>query len=119
MQSATRSASAVFDLTNILFSRILLRFPTLKVVFAGSTIGWGTFLLEYADHQYEQDHCDYPLKPSEMFYRQCYLTTWYDDVAINARHIGSGKYSVVNATFPPPIPPGPIAATIVKNVFLL
>ena len=88
MQSATRSASAVFDLTNILFSRILLRFPKLKVVFAGSTIGWGTFLLEYADHQYEQDHCDYPLKPSEMFHRQCYLTAWYDQAKVNAPHIG-------------------------------
>jgi predicted TIM-barrel fold metal-dependent hydrolase len=91
MQAATRSASAVFDLTNLLFSRILLRFPKLKVIFAGSTIGWGTFLLEYADHQYEQDHCDYPLKPSEMFHRQCYLTTWYDEVAIHARHIGIDK----------------------------
>lgn len=91
MQAATRCASAVFDLSNMLFSRILLRFPQLKVVFAGSTIGWGTFLLEYADHQYEQDHCNYPLKPSEMFHRQCYLTAWYDDVAINARHIGSDK----------------------------
>jgi predicted TIM-barrel fold metal-dependent hydrolase len=91
MRAATRSASAVFDLTNILFSRILLRFPQLKVIFAGSTIGWGTFLLEYADHQYEQDHCNYPLKPSEMFQRQCYLTAWYDDVAIHARHIGSNK----------------------------
>ena len=96
MQAATRSASAVFDLTNILFSRILLRFPKLKVVFAGSTIGWGTFLLEYADHQYEQDHCDYPLKPSEMFHRQCYLTAWYDEAKINARHIGSRQHSLVD-----------------------
>ena len=106
MRSATRSASAVFDLTNILFSRILLRFPKLKVIFAGSTIGWGTFLLEYADHQYEQDHCDYPLKPSEMFHRQCYLTTWYDDIAIHARHIGSNRvlwasnFPAANSTWP-------------------
>lgn len=91
MQAATRSASAVFDLTNLLFSRILLRFPKLKAVFAGSTIAWGTFLLEYADHQYEQDHCDYPLKPSEMFHRQCYLTSWYDQAQIPARHIGAGN----------------------------
>ena len=106
MRSATRSASTVFDLTNILFSRILLRFPKLKVIFAGSTIGWGTFLLEYADHQYEQDHCDYPLKPSEMFHRQCYLTTWYDDIAIHARHIGSNRvlwasnFPATNSTWP-------------------
>ncbi|MGH7817865.1 MAG: amidohydrolase family protein [Candidatus Binatia bacterium] len=90
-QSVIRPASAVFDLSNILFSRILLRFPKLKVVFAESTIGWGTFLLEYADHQYAQDHCDYELKPSEMFHRQCYLTTWYDEAKLNARHIGAGN----------------------------
>jgi predicted TIM-barrel fold metal-dependent hydrolase len=105
-QSVIRPASAVFDLSNILFSRILLRFPKLKVVFAGSTIGWGTFLLEYADHQYEQDHCDYELKPSEMFHRQCYLTAWYDNVKINARHIGidnilwSINFPAANSTWP-------------------
>ena len=105
-QSVIRPASSVFDLTNILFSRILLRFPKLKVVFAESTIGWGTFLLEYADHQYEQDHCGYELKPSEMFHRQCYLTTWYDEVKINARHIGtenilwSTNFPMANSTWP-------------------
>ena len=90
-RAVIRPASAVFDLSNLLFSRILLRFPELKVVFAESSIGWGTFLLEYADHQYEQDHCDYDLKPSEMFRRQCFLTTWYDPVAINAAHIGADR----------------------------
>jgi predicted TIM-barrel fold metal-dependent hydrolase len=106
MQAVTRTASAVFDLVNVLFSRILLRFPRLKVVFAESTIGWGTFLLEYADHQYAQDHCDYELKPSEMFGRQCYLTAWYDPVEINARHIGIGNilwatnFPCANSTWP-------------------
>jgi uncharacterized protein len=105
-QAVIRPASAVFDLSNVLFSRILIRFPKLKVVFAESTIGWGTFLLEYADHQYEQDHCDYELKPSEMFHRQCYLTTWYEPVKINARHIGpenilwSTNFPTANSTWP-------------------
>ncbi len=105
-QAVIRPASSVFDITNLLFSRILLRFPKLNVVFAESTIGWGTFLLEYADHQYEQDHCGYELKPSEMFHRQCYLTTWYDQVKINARHIGtanilwSTNFPMANSTWP-------------------
>jgi predicted TIM-barrel fold metal-dependent hydrolase len=106
LQAVTRPASAVFDFVNFLFSRILLRFPKLKVVFAESTIGWGTFILEYADHQYEQDHCDYELKPSEMFRRQCFLTTWYDPVKINARHIGMDRimwatnFPIANSTWP-------------------
>jgi hypothetical protein len=44
----------VFVLVNLLLSRILLRFPKLKVVFAESSLGWGTYLLEYGDHQAEQ-----------------------------------------------------------------
>jgi predicted TIM-barrel fold metal-dependent hydrolase len=106
LQAVIRPASAVFDLTNILFSRILLRFPKLNVIFAESTIGWGTFLLEYADHQYEQDHCDYDLKPSDMFRRQCYLTTWYDPVKMDARHIGTDRilwstnFPAANSTWP-------------------
>jgi predicted TIM-barrel fold metal-dependent hydrolase len=105
-QSVARPASAVLDLTNILFSGILLRFPKLNVVFAESTIGWGTFLLEYADHQYEQDHCGYELKPSEMFHRQCYLTAWYDDAKIYASHIGvdnilwSSNFPEANSSWP-------------------
>jgi len=91
LKAVTRPASAVFDFVNILFSRILLRFPRLRVIFAESTIGWGTFLLEYADHQYEQDHCGYELKPSEMFRRQCYFTAWYEPVKSTARHIGTDK----------------------------
>lgn len=105
-QAVIRPASAAFDLSNILFSRILLRFPQLKVVFAESTIGWGTFLLEYADHQYEQDHCAYELKPSEMFHRQCYLTAWYDTLKIHAQHIGTNNilwatnFPTANSTWP-------------------
>lgn len=106
LSAVSRPASAVFDLTNILFSRILLRFPRLKVIFAESSIGWGTYLLEYADHQYEQDHCDYPLKPSELFHRQCYLTAWYDKAYINSRHIGvdnilwSTNFPAANSSWP-------------------
>jgi uncharacterized protein len=106
LRAVTRPASAVFDLTNLLFSRILLRFPKLNVVFAESTIGWGTFLLEYADHQYEQDHCNYPLKPSEMFARQCYLTSWYDPVKRNSGQIGTSNilwatnFPAANSTWP-------------------
>lgn len=89
LEAVTRPASAVFDVSNILLSRILLRHPRLKAVFAESSAGWGAFLLEYADHQFEQDRCTgYALKPSEMFKRQCFLTSWYDRLASSVRHIG-------------------------------
>jgi predicted TIM-barrel fold metal-dependent hydrolase len=77
----TRPASTIFVLVNLLMSRILFRFPELKVVFSESALGWGSYLLEYADYQFEHDHIHlegYPLKPSELFQRQCFLTGWYD-----------------------------------------
>jgi predicted TIM-barrel fold metal-dependent hydrolase len=90
LEAVTRPASAVFEVSNFLLSRILLRHPDLKVVFAESSAGWGPFLLEYADHQFEQDRCaGYALKPSEMFKRQCFLTAWYDRLACSVRHVGA------------------------------
>lgn len=100
LQAVLRPASAAFDVANILFSRILLRHPDLKVVFAESTIGWGSFLLEYADHQFEQDRCEgYELKPSEEFKRQCFFTSWYDRVQTGAHYIGTGNI-MWSANFP-------------------
>ena len=87
MEALSRPASLVFVLVNLLLSRILLRFPKLKVVFAESSLGWGTYLLEYGDHQAEQDRLrleGYP-KLSEMFRRQCYLTGWYDRATLKTR----------------------------------
>jgi predicted TIM-barrel fold metal-dependent hydrolase len=87
MEALTRPASLVFVLVNLLLSRILLRFPKLKIVFAESSLGWGTYLLEYGDHQAEQDrlHLEGYPKLSEMFRRQCYLTGWYDRATLKTR----------------------------------
>ena len=52
------SGQRLFDLTNFLLAHpAALPLPQSYVARAPS--GRGTFLLEYADHQYEQDHCDY------------------------------------------------------------
>ena len=80
-EALARPASTIFIVVNLLLSRILFRFPKLKVVFSESALGWGSYLLEYADYQFEHDqiHLEgYPLKPSELFQRQCFLTGWYD-----------------------------------------
>jgi predicted TIM-barrel fold metal-dependent hydrolase len=92
-QSIARSASTVSIVVNLLISRILLRHPDLRVVFAESSLGWGAYQLEFADQQAREDglHLEgYELTPSEMFKRQCYLTGWYGRAGILTRHfIGS------------------------------
>jgi len=102
LEALSRPASLVFVLVNLLLSRILLRFPKLKFVFAESSLGWGTYLLEYGDHQAEQDRLQlegYP-KLSEMFRRQCYLTGWYDRATIKTRSYVGAENILWSTNFP-------------------
>ncbi|HEY7163271.1 MAG TPA: amidohydrolase family protein [Candidatus Binatia bacterium] len=102
LEALTRPASLVFVLVNLLLSRILLRFPKLKVVLAESSIGWGTYLLEYGDHQAEQDrlHLEGYPKLSEMFRRQCYLTGWYDVATLKTRTYVGSENILWSSNFP-------------------
>lgn len=89
LEGLTRPVSTGAVMVNLLLSRILLRFPELKVVFAESALGWGAYLLEYTDHQFENDKVrneGFPGKPSDLFRRQCYFAGWYDRVSLRIRH---------------------------------
>jgi uncharacterized protein len=90
-----RSVSSIAVVANFLFSKVLYRFPNLKVVFAESSLGWGAYEMEYADYQSGADGLGqegYPLKPSELFQRQCYFTCWYDRESVRVRrYVGSGN----------------------------
>ena len=92
LQNITRPASSVMIVANMLFTRILDRHPELKVVFAESSLTWGAYELETADHQSERQRLSlegHPVKPSELFKRQCFFTGWYDQVGVETRrHIG-------------------------------
>ena len=95
VQSITRPASSVSVLVNLLISKILMRFPQLKVVLAESGLGWGAYLLEYTDFQATGDQLPqngYDLMPSELFKRQCYLVGWYDKASLRVRrYVGTGN----------------------------
>ena len=54
LSALTRPVSSVMVVANFLYSRILMRYPTLKVVFAESSLAWGAYGLETADHQFER-----------------------------------------------------------------
>src|SRR5215475_1428678 len=109
-QAITRPASTVSVLVNLLISKILMRFPDLKVVFAESGLGWGAYLLEYTDFQATGDQLPrngYDLMPSQMFKRQCYLVGWYDQASLRVRnYIGtenilwSTQFPLATSTWP-------------------
>jgi predicted TIM-barrel fold metal-dependent hydrolase len=98
-----RSVSSIAVLANFLFSRVLYRFPKLKVVFAESSLGWGAYELEYADYQADADGLPaegYSLKPSELFQRQCYFTCWYDRTSLGVRRYLGASNILWSTNFP-------------------
>jgi predicted TIM-barrel fold metal-dependent hydrolase len=110
IQAITRPASSVSVLVNLLISKILMRFPKLKVVLAESGLGWGAYLLEYTDFQATGDQLPqngYDLMPSEMFKQNCYLVGWYDQASLRVRnYIGvenilwSSQFPLATSTWP-------------------
>lgn len=109
VDAVTKPVSSVFVLSLLSFSRVLLRHPQLRLVMAESALSWGMLYMEWADHQFEHDGLareGYDLKPSEMFQRQCYLTSWFDTVASFVGHVGedqilwSTNFPLATSTWP-------------------
>jgi len=108
--AVVRSVSSIAVVANFLISRVLHRFPKLKVVFAESSLGWGAYEIEYADYQSDADGLPsegYPLKPSELFQRQCYFACWYDRMSVRVRRylgtsniLWSSNFPLLTSTWP-------------------
>jgi predicted TIM-barrel fold metal-dependent hydrolase len=102
-RAISRPASSVSVLVNLLISKILMRFPDLKVVFAESGLGWGAYLLEYTDYQATGDQLPrngYDLMPSEMFKQNCYLVGWYDRASLRVREFIGTENILWSTQFP-------------------
>jgi len=119
-RAITRSASLTAVVVNFLISQVLIRHPMLKVVFSESSLGWGACLLEFTDHQAEEDGLareGFPMRPSEMFQRQCYLTGWYDRAAIQTRRfIGTGNI-LWSTNFPLATSTWPASGAVIERSF--
>jgi uncharacterized protein len=109
LDAATKPVSRAFVISLLTFSRVLLRHPKLRMVMAESALSWGMLYLEWADHQFEHDGLareGYDLKPSEMFHRQCFFTSWFDKIAPFADYIGvehilwSANFPLATSTWP-------------------
>jgi predicted TIM-barrel fold metal-dependent hydrolase len=108
--NVVRPVSSIAVVANFMISRVLDRFPKLKVVFAEGSLGWGAYEMEYADYQSEADGLPsegYPLKPSELFGRQCYFTCWYDRMSLRVRNylgtaniLWSSNFPLASSTWP-------------------
>jgi predicted TIM-barrel fold metal-dependent hydrolase len=110
MEALTRPVSSVLVVANFLFSRILSRFPDLRVIFAETSLAWAAYELELADHQFERQrlHTEgYELTPSQLFKRQCSFTGWFDRTGVQTRHyigldsiLWSSNFPLATSTWP-------------------
>lgn len=77
-------------LTNILLSRFLERYPTLKIVSVESGAGWVPFMLEGLDYQMMEAGVDLKESMSEIFRRQIYACSWFErkNIVNTMRQIG-------------------------------
>ena len=92
-KAITRPAGSSVILSNMLMSRALIKHPKLNFVFPESSLGWVMFVLEAADYQADRvglSKLGYDVLPSEIFRRQCFITSWYDNASLRhcLRHIG-------------------------------
>lgn len=66
-------------LANFIYSGLLDRHPTLKLVSVESGIGWIPFILEALDYQADENNVHHlELKASEYFRRQMYACFWFE-----------------------------------------
>lgn len=77
-------------LANIILTRMLDRFPTLKIVSVESGAGWVPFFLEALEYQMNEADMRYEATPAEIFRRQIYICSWFErrNLASTARQIG-------------------------------
>jgi predicted TIM-barrel fold metal-dependent hydrolase len=120
MEAITRPVSSVLVVANFLYSRILFRFPKLKVVFAETSLAWGAYEMELADHQFERQRLQtegYDMKPSELFRRQCYLTGWFDKTGLQTRYYIGLDNLLWSTNFPLATSTWPTSRDIIERCF--
>lgn len=72
-------------ITNLIFSGLLDRFPTLRFVSVESGVGWIPFLIECAEYQMEENGVTgLALRPREYFRRQIYASYWFESEVATA-----------------------------------
>jgi predicted TIM-barrel fold metal-dependent hydrolase len=97
------------QLTDLLFSGVLPRFPQLRILSVESGIGFIPFVLEAADYTFEygkvrQQRPEFTLKPSEYFRRQVYGCYIFEEYAPRALLDTIGADNVLFETdYPHPV----------------
>jgi uncharacterized protein len=106
-EGSTKAIAANVEvMTVLLFSGIMPRFPSLKIVSSESGAGWVPYVLESADHAWKHSNCadeGMPEPPSEYFRRQCFVNFWFERAGVEMmRDYVSIDNVMFGADFPHP-----------------
>jgi uncharacterized protein len=107
--------------TNLLYSDILERFPSLRFVSVESGIGWIPFILEACEYQWDEmvptEVKHHQLRPTEKFRRHIYACFWFEDFGPRTAIERIGVKNVLFETdFPHPTCLYPRAQEHIANV---
>jgi uncharacterized protein len=116
-----QAAGSSAIMNGIVLSGILLRFPKLQAVFAASAIDHVAFGLEHIDHQWDRQlmavNENYKELPSDIFRRQCFVTTWMEKVGLRSRGFIGVDRIMWQSEFPRAISTYPESSTMIENNF--
>jgi len=116
-----QSAGSAALINGMVLSGILYRFPKLQPVFSASAIDYVPFALEALDHQWERQRLaeneGFAQRPSEIFHRQCFVTTWKEKVGLrNRNYVGTDRI-LWESEFPRSASTYPETARMIENNF--
>jgi predicted TIM-barrel fold metal-dependent hydrolase len=87
---ATMGINSMIALTDLLYSPVLHKFPTLRAAYSEGGIGWIPYLLERIDFVWERhgywNKLKMDVRPSELFRRNVWGCFISDDFGIDQRH---------------------------------
>ncbi|MBV8134419.1 MAG: amidohydrolase family protein [Deltaproteobacteria bacterium] len=116
-----QSAGSAALVNGMVLSGILYRFPKLQPVFSGSSIDYVPFALEAVDHQWERQRLveneGFTQRPSEIFHRQCYVTTWRERVGLRNRNYVGVDRILWESEFPRSASTYPESMRMIENNF--
>lgn len=112
--TTSRSTIALFlknasQVTDLLLSGVLPRFPTTRFISVESGVGWVPFVLESADYTFEysqvaRERPEFEMRPSEYFRRQVYACYFYEEHAVRHDLDAIGADNVLFETdYPHPV----------------
>ena len=97
------------QVTDLLLSGVLPRFPGTKFVSVESGIGWVPFVLEGADYTFAysngaRERPEYTMRPSEYFHRQVFACYLFEEHAVRTDLEAIGRENVLFETdYPHPV----------------